>query len=151
MKTIVITGETGEGKTTELVRLIKYSVMTPISEPEYYTIGSILVVLPTKGRAEEFYKRHIDSHPLRDRVDVISVKELPKRLRGKHYNGILLDDYLEFPPLPDGDPLVIAAQRFPNLIAVTKLQSATLKVWKSNSVWYKPWTWGTGYYTSVIL
>lgn len=149
MKTIVITGETAEGKTTSLMIAMKDVIYnSPNSNLKWL---GVLLVVPTKQRADQFRRLHLTNDHWGGNVKVVGVSELPKYLVGNNYNGIFFDDYHEFPPCPEGDPLIIAAQRNPNVIGLTKLQSATLKVWKSTSVWYKPWTWGTGYFTAIIL
>lgn len=149
MKTIVITGETAEGKTTSLMIAMKDVIYnSPNSNLKWL---GVLLVVPTKERADQFRRLYLNNDHWGNNVKVVGVNELSKYLNGANYNGIFFDDYHEFPPCPHGDPLVIAAQRNPNVIGLTKLQSATLKVWKSTSVWYKPWAWGTGYYTAVIL
>lgn len=140
MNTIKINGDTASGKTTKLMSLARDQLCQ----------GSrVLYVSPLLGRAESLVNAHFSRSSLKP--EIASCDNFHLAVRAKRFELIIFDDFQDFKPNPpDGSYLAIAISRLSHLhfgtIAYSTNVPEGVEHWVSTSVWYKPWTWGKGFW-----
>lgn len=141
MLEIKVTGSAQTGKTNQLKQLIFHRSANTLS----------LWVSPTRKMAkqmrEEFQRLNIYDR----NIHFIGVGQLIEYSRGVEVSFVALDNFNYFPVLGDFDYFdwvsFVKAEvlKFNGTLAYSVDQDCySSQVWVSNSVWYKPWTWGTG-------
>lgn len=136
MLEIKMIGDAKTGKTSHAVGLAE----------NWLSAGkSVLFVVPTIDMA----LRIEDQFHLDPNIKVVGCIQFNKAAIGKSWDVIILDELLMFNPNPEGSYVSIARSRLQtkqfSVLAYTLPADKT--VWVSTSKWYKPRTWGTGYWS----
>jgi hypothetical protein len=106
---------------------------------------SVLFVVPTAVYAHHLRRRLENNQNLM----VIGCEQFNRAVREKSWDVIILDELIEFRCNPEGSYVEHARQRLRSkqfsVLAYTVPED--MRHWVSTSKWYKPWTWGTGYWS----
>ena len=106
---------------------------------------SVLFVVPTLDMTLHV-KEHLQRHP---NLKIIGCTQFNKTVSGRIFEAIIFDELLMFQPNPEGSYVELARQRLRihDFAVLAYTLPEDKRVWVSTSKWYKPRTWGTGYWS----
>ena len=149
MKVINISGDNQSGRTRALIDFVSCQAQDFNSK--------CIVVCPNDEQAENLRLsyRLIQGQYCFNNVKFIGSSSFNRECIASNYDVIALDGIEQFNENAEGCYKMLASSRlltkkFGTLVYTSDGKNFRFKLWLSEAVWYKPWTWKDGYYTQDV-